>query len=92
MASEQPFVVWLENVSKDDVTIVGGKNANSGELISEMKSEGISVPDGFATTAAAYWEYLEANGLKERIQGYLRDYDDARGRWRKRARPSGGCS
>lgn len=32
---------------------VGGKNASLGELYNHLSSEGIKVPDGFATTACA---------------------------------------
>jgi pyruvate,water dikinase len=66
-------LVWFEEVGKDDVAEVGGKNASLGEMIRELKDEGIAVPDGFATTSAAYGAFLEANNLNERIQAELED-------------------
>jgi pyruvate, water dikinase len=52
---------------------VGGKNASLGEMIGALKKEGIGVPDGFATTAEAYWKFLEANDLRERLKSQLDD-------------------
>ncbi|NIU80100.1 MAG: hypothetical protein GWN71_43195, partial [Gammaproteobacteria bacterium] len=50
---------------------VGGKNASLGEMIRELKREGVRVPDGFALTADAYRSYLEANDLEEPIRSQL---------------------
>ncbi|MBS0615675.1 MAG: phosphoenolpyruvate synthase, partial [Verrucomicrobia bacterium] len=61
------YIRPFETLSKNDVPIVGGKNASLGEMISTLKSQGIRVPDGFATTAEAYWAFLEHNHLKEKI-------------------------
>lgn len=73
MAEETADVVWLDSVGRDDVALVGGKNANSGEMLQVMKGQGIRVPDGFATTAAAYWRFLEANDLEEKIESLISD-------------------
>ncbi|MCW5717896.1 MAG: phosphoenolpyruvate synthase [Bauldia sp.] len=62
MASDE--VVWLAEMRKDDVGRVGGKNASLGEMISAIGTMGVTVPDGFATTAAAYWHFVEANQLR----------------------------
>ena len=59
----------------DDVEHVGGKNASLGEMISNLANLGVSVPGGFATTAAAYREFLSADGLDKRIHGLLADLD-----------------
>jgi phosphoenolpyruvate synthase/pyruvate phosphate dikinase len=37
-------------------------------MIRALKHEGIRVPDGFATTAAAYRAFLEANALSTRAR------------------------
>ncbi|MDQ4115448.1 MAG: phosphoenolpyruvate synthase [Actinomycetota bacterium] len=63
----QDYVRWLENVSADDVDEVGGKNASLGEMLGNLASRGVRVPDGFATTATAYRAFLEANDLQRRI-------------------------
>lgn len=46
-----------------DVPLVGGKNASLGEMLTTLSSKGIGVPDGFATTADAFWYFLESNKL-----------------------------
>nr|MBV6630957.1 phosphoenolpyruvate synthase [Oceanococcus sp. HetDA_MAG_MS8] len=58
-----------------DVETVGGKNASLGEMISQLADAGVSVPDGFATTAAAYREFLNHSGLDQRIHEALDQLD-----------------
>jgi pyruvate,water dikinase len=58
-----------------DVASVGGKNASLGELISQLSASGVRVPGGFATTAAAFDEFLAHNGLKEKIDAELAKLD-----------------
>lgn len=67
----EKFVVWLEEVTKDDVVLVGGKNANLGEMI----RAGIPVPPGFAVTAYAYKYFLDKTGLGEKIYSMLKELD-----------------
>ncbi|MCH5376206.1 MAG: phosphoenolpyruvate synthase, partial [Planctomycetes bacterium] len=55
----------------DDVEIVGGKNASLGEMISNLSNLGVTVPGGFATTAAAYRKFLSADGLDQKINDLL---------------------
>jgi pyruvate,water dikinase len=71
---KEKHLVWLEEVGTKDVAEVGGKNANLGEMIRELKDKGIPVPDGFATTAAAYREFLKANQLSEKIEAEIEAY------------------
>ena len=54
-----------------DVSLVGGKNASLGELMSQLSTTGVRVPGGFATTAAAYRDFLGHNQLTERIRDHL---------------------
>jgi pyruvate,water dikinase len=59
----------------DDVEIVGGKNASLGEMIRNLGGLGVQVPGGFATTSAAYRDFLETDKLGERIHATLKDLD-----------------
>src|SRR5581483_1269721 len=59
----QGVVRWLEDLSLDDVSLVGGKNASMGEMIRVLAPKGIRVPGGFATVSQAYWDFLDANDL-----------------------------
>ncbi|MFC3146908.1 phosphoenolpyruvate synthase [Piscinibacterium candidicorallinum] len=54
-----------------DVDTVGGKNSSLGEMISQLAQAGVRVPGGFATTAHAFREFLQVNGLTERINAAL---------------------
>src|SRR5713226_5533057 len=67
MVSSDAIVVWLEQVRKDDIHIVGGKCANLGELT----AKGVTVPPGFAVTADAFRRFLEETKIGEVIQKTL---------------------
>jgi len=58
-----------------DVAQVGGKNASLGEMCANLVPEGIRIPNGFATTANAYWYFLEKAGLKNKIMLALEGLD-----------------
>jgi pyruvate,water dikinase len=75
MPADIRSVIWLEQLSRGDVGLVGGKNASLGEMIGGLAPEGIRVPPGFATTADAFRAYLAANRLNETISGTLARLD-----------------
>jgi pyruvate, water dikinase len=76
--TDVPLVLWLSDVSRQDGDKVGGKNASLGEMISSLREAGIRVPAGFATTATAYWEFIDANELREKISNQLGKLKDDR--------------
>ena len=67
----EPLVLWFNKLGMGDVDTVGGKNASLGEMISSLKNKGVQVPDGFATTADAYRQFISYQGLNDRIQQSL---------------------
>ncbi|QIT55197.1 phosphoenolpyruvate synthase [Aquisalimonas sp. 2447] len=71
----QDYVLWFESLGMNDVDRVGGKNASLGEMISNLAAAGVQVPGGFATTAAAYWDFLDESGLRQRIEKALEGLD-----------------
>ncbi|MDT8384735.1 MAG: phosphoenolpyruvate synthase [Gammaproteobacteria bacterium] len=71
MKSSQAFTLQLSEVSNTDVGRVGGKNASLGEMIQQLQDAGIRVPGGFATTAQAYWHFLDSRDLREPIREKL---------------------
>ncbi|MBE9047816.1 phosphoenolpyruvate synthase [Pleurocapsales cyanobacterium LEGE 10410] len=71
--AKNPYIRWFANLTNEDVEVAGGKNASLGEMIGNLKEEGVRVPDGFATTAEAYWQFLEHNDLKEQIKSNIED-------------------
>ncbi|MDA3919460.1 MAG: phosphoenolpyruvate synthase [Salinisphaera sp.] len=72
---ENSHVVWFSQLGMNDVEHVGGKNASLGEMISHLADAGVNVPDGFATTADAYREFLAHDGLADRINEALNTLD-----------------
>ncbi|MEO6882049.1 MAG: phosphoenolpyruvate synthase [Mycobacteriaceae bacterium] len=80
MTDETTNVRWFSEIGLADLEEVGGKNSSLGEMISNLADAGVNVPDGFATTAAAYRRFLGDTGLVERISTELRglDTDDVR--------------
>ncbi len=71
----ESYVIKLEKLGMNDVESVGGKNASLGEMISNLGGLGVRVPGGFATTSAAYREFLSTDRLDERIHETLKDLD-----------------
>ncbi|RKZ49099.1 MAG: phosphoenolpyruvate synthase, partial [Gammaproteobacteria bacterium] len=69
------YIMPLRELGMNDVGLVGGKNASLGEMISNLAGAGVSVPDGYATTARAFWEFLDSNQLRERINARLKGLD-----------------
>lgn len=68
-------VIILDKLGINDVSMVGGKNASLGEMISNLSNLGVAVPGGFATTADAYREFLTEAGLTDRINKALKQLD-----------------
>ena len=75
MNIQSPQVVWFKDIGRADVARVGGKNASLGEMVRSLDKKGVKVPPGFATTADAYWRYVEANGLRRVIADLLKAFD-----------------
>ncbi len=71
------YIRWFETLGMNDVPIVGGKNASLGEMIARLTAAGVNVPNGFATTAQAYRDFLAHEGLDARIQQRLATLDVA---------------
>ena len=65
------YIEWFETLHAGDVGTVGGKNASLGEMVRTLKSEGVRVPDGFATTADAYRAYVTENDIGQSLRERL---------------------
>jgi pyruvate, water dikinase len=53
------YIKFFDTVSLKDIALVGGKNANLGEMISNFRN--VNIPYGFAITTNCYDDYLEYN-------------------------------
>lgn len=77
------FILWFDEVSKNDVGLVGGKNANLGEMFQNLTNaesamfpgEKVNVPYGFAVTAHSYSHFIKENNLDQKIKDLLTTLD-----------------
>ena len=69
------YTLSLDEVGRQDLDRVGGKNASLGELLRALTQLGVRVPRGFATTADAYRDFLRQDGLDARIAQELAGLD-----------------
>ncbi|MCD6474159.1 MAG: phosphoenolpyruvate synthase, partial [Thermoplasmata archaeon] len=69
------YIAWFDEIGKDDVSRVGGKNASLGEMYRNLSSKGIRVPYGFAVTTEAYKYFIEKAGIKKEIEKLLEGID-----------------
>lgn len=72
---EGQFILWFDQISVDDVDLVGGKNASLGEMYSQLTQKGISVPNGFAITSKGYWDFINSNRLAQQIDQLVNSID-----------------
>ncbi|HEY0654405.1 MAG TPA: phosphoenolpyruvate synthase [Chryseosolibacter sp.] len=69
------YIIPFNRLSVKDVPSVGGKNASLGEMITTLSALGIQVPDGFALTVEAYYDFLAFNSLAPSLQNNLNRLD-----------------
>ncbi len=69
------YTVCLQDVTLEDLKLVGGKNASLGEMLQNLSQLGITIPGGFAITVDAYWEFLHFNNLENAIYRVIEDID-----------------
>jgi len=65
------YVLNFEDVDKNALPLVGGKNSSLGEMI----KVGIQVPPGFAVTTESYLTFIIERGIKDKIFQVLSDLD-----------------
>ncbi len=68
-------ILWFKEIGIKDVPVVGGKNASLGEMINNLVSKGVNIPDGFATTASAFFYFLKETGLDKKIEEITKNLD-----------------
>lgn len=75
MSSASRFILWFDQISIDDVPLVGGKNASLGEMYRQLAGQGVNVPNGFAVTAEAYRHFLRSSGIDRTVADILQGLD-----------------
>jgi pyruvate,water dikinase len=66
---EKELVLWFNDVRKEDIPVVGGKNSSLGEMI----NAGLPVPPGFAVTAYSYEKFIEEKRIAEQIYKIIKE-------------------
>jgi len=75
MAKKQKNILWLKEITMEDVPLVGGKNASLGEMYKALSKKGVNIPDGFALTTRAYWRFLRANKLDKKLKEIFKKFN-----------------
>lgn len=71
MKKDNRYIVWFNEVDKDDISLVGGKGANLGEMV----NLGLPVPNGFIVSSKAYNDFIDENNLRPKIKEFLSKVD-----------------
>jgi len=69
------YILWFSEISKEDIPLVGGKNASLGEMFSKLSKKGIQIPNGFAITAEAFRYFLRFNKIDEKLKEIFEKFD-----------------
>ena len=72
-AKNKKYVLWFDDLGKDEVALVGGKSSSLGEMTQKTK---VPVPYGFATTAAAYVHFMKEARLDPKIGNIMKELVD----------------
>ena len=75
MVKKKNLILFFNQISKNDVGLVGGKNASLGEMYQKLSKKGINVPLGFCLTSNAYFYYLKANGIDKKIKKLFKNFN-----------------
>src|SRR4051812_48362106 len=67
----ESLVMKFKDISINDVARVGGKNASLGELFNQLADKKVAIPPGFATTAKAFWLFIDGNQLRDKLNDLL---------------------
>src|SRR5688572_18254541 len=71
----EKLIKRFSEINLADTAEVGGKNSSLGEMFTQLSPTGIKIPDGFATTAFAFKQFLEHNQLSELVQQLMEKLD-----------------
>lgn len=75
MSQSHQYIRWFNELTIQDIPLVGGKNASLGEMYRELATEGVIVPNGFAITAEAYRDMLDQAHAWDRLHELLDRFD-----------------
>jgi pyruvate,water dikinase len=70
------YTLDFSEIDMSMIPVVGGKNASLGEMFRNLSGTGVKVPDGFAVKAQAYWDLLDAAGMRLELAAILDALDN----------------
>jgi pyruvate, water dikinase len=70
---QKRYIRWFNELTIDDIPLVGGKNASLGEMYRELMPQGINIPNGFAVTAEGYRYMLDQANAWDELHKALDD-------------------
>lgn len=68
-------ILFFNQISINDISKVGGKNASIGEMYNQLNPKGINIPNGFAVTASSYRLFRLKNNLEKPLSDLLASLD-----------------
>lgn len=76
-STTKPTIIWFKDADATDLSQVGGKGANLGN----MTAKGFTVPPGYVIGTAAYLAHIDGAGIRDQIASLLGriDYADVQG-------------
>jgi len=75
MVQKKRLILFFNQISKNDVGLVGGKNASLGEMFQKLSKKGINIPFGFCLTSNAYFYYLKANKIDKEVKKLFKNFN-----------------
>lgn len=65
----------FSHIGITDISSVGGKNASLGEMYNQLLPKGVRIPNGFASTATAFWKFLKENDIQQALENIISGLD-----------------
>jgi len=75
LRGKQKFILWLNEISKEDTPLVGGKNASLGEMYTQLSQKGVNIPDGFTLSSNTFWYYLKFNEIDRKLKKIFEKFE-----------------
>ncbi len=69
------LIKTFNTIGINDIVSVGGKNASLGEMYNQLTTKGVRIPNGFATTSTAFWQFLKENNIQQSLKNIIHDLD-----------------
>jgi pyruvate,water dikinase len=69
------YIKFFNEITKEDVNLVGGKNANLGEMYNKLSKKGVNVPKFFALTTKGYWRFVKFNNIDKELKEIFKKFN-----------------